>query len=153
MWVNADMRGAMCWSLLAGLAGSIATYLALGVALALSLAYGVLLTVFSSFFLAVRCQRAGEVDKMTGQRLLYSGAAMRFLGVLAVLFLAYGLGLHLLAVAGGMLLAQLALFAFAASHARHWDANGRDAVDCCGVVCGGTVGSAVNAESKRIKGE
>jgi len=72
--------------------------------------------MLNSFFLATRCQRAGEADKANGQRLLYTGAVLRFLGVLAALFLAYGLGLHLLAVAGGMLLAQIALFAYAASH-------------------------------------
>jgi len=154
MWMNIGIRGVLRWQLLAGLAGSVAIYLTLGVALALSLAYGALLTVFSSLFLAVRCQRAGGVDKTAGQRLLYSGAVMRFLGVLAALLLACGLGLHLLAVAGGMLLAQIALFAFAASHTGRLNSDGRDEAHCRGVVCGSTVGNAVNVGSKRIhKGE
>ncbi len=121
MKVDVGVHGVMRWQFLAGLAGSVATYLILGVALALSLVYGVLLTMFSSFFLAARCRRAGEADKTGGQRLLYSGAAMRFLGVFAALLLACWLGLHLLAVAGGMLLAQLALFIFAASHTGRFD--------------------------------
>ena len=58
----------------------------------------------------------GEAGKENGRRLLYTGAVFRFVGVLVALLLAYGLGLHLLAVAGGMLLAQIALFAYAASH-------------------------------------
>jgi len=114
--MNPGIRGVLFWQAIAGLAGSIAVIIWLNVMLMLSLIYGVLLTMLSSFFLAVRCQRAGEADKANGQRLLYTGAVLRFLGVLAALFLAYGLGLHLLAVAGGMLLAQIALFAYAASH-------------------------------------
>jgi len=115
--MNTGIRGVLCWQAVAGLAGSIAVAIWFDAVLMLSLAYGVLLTMFNSFFLASRVQRAGEADKVNGQRLLYTGAVLRFLGMLAALLLAYGLGLHLLAVAGGMLLAQIALFAYAASHA------------------------------------
>ncbi|GMQ99531.1 MAG: hypothetical protein BMS9Abin18_0349 [Zetaproteobacteria bacterium] len=114
--MNSGTRGVLFWQAVAGLAGSVAVVIWLNAALMLSLAYGVLLTMLSSFFLAARCQRAGEADKANGQRLLYTGAVLRFVGVLVALLLAYGLGLHLLAVAGGMLLAQIALFAYAASH-------------------------------------
>jgi len=115
--MNPGIRGALLWQAAAGLAGSIAIAIWFNAVLMLSLAYGVLLTMLNSFFLAVRCQRAGEAGKVNGQRLLYTGAVLRFAGVLVALLLAYGLGLHLLAVAGGMLLAQVALFAYAASHA------------------------------------
>ncbi|MDQ6959875.1 MAG: ATP synthase subunit I [Mariprofundaceae bacterium] len=115
--MNPAIRGTLFWQAVAGLAGSTAVGVWLNAVLMLSLAYGVLMAMLNSFCLAARCQRAGEADKANGQRLLYTGAVLRFLGVLAALLLAYGLGLHLLAVAGGMLLAQIALFAYAASHA------------------------------------
>jgi len=115
--MNPAIRGTLFWQAIAGLAGSVAVAIWLNTVLALSLAYGVLLIMLNSFFLATRCQRAGEADKVNGQRLLYTGAVLRFLGMLAALLLAYGLGLHLLAVAGGMLLAHIVLFAYAASHA------------------------------------
>jgi len=114
--VNTGVRGTLVWQAVAGLAGSVAAGVWLGGLLALSVAYGVLLMVLNNFFLAGRIGLAGEADKVDGQRLLYSGAVSRFLGMLAALLLAYGLGLHLLAVAGGMLLAQIALFTYAASH-------------------------------------
>jgi len=115
--MNAAIRGVLCWQMVAGLAGSMVVVMLLGPMLMLSLAYGVLLTMLNSFLLASRVRRACEADKASGQSLLYAGAVTRFTGILAALLLAYGLGLHLLAVAGGMLLAQIALFAYAASHA------------------------------------
>jgi len=123
--VNKGIRGVWVWQLVAGLTGSVAIGMWLGGMLALSVLYGVLLTVLNSFRLAHRVDRAGEVDQTSGQRLLYSGAALRFVGVLAALLLAAGIGLHLLAVAGGMLLAQVALFAYAARHAGD-DCTGTD---------------------------
>jgi|GEM_PF-5658857 len=115
--MNTRIREVLCWQAVVGLAGSIAVATGLGAVLMLSLAYGVLLTMLNSFLLARRVQRAGEADKKSGQLLLYAGAVSRFSGVLAALLLAYGLGLHLLAVAGGMFLAQIALIAYAARHA------------------------------------
>jgi len=122
--MNTGIRGVLWWQALAGMAGSIAVATGFGVVLMLSLVYGVLLTMFNSFFLACRIQRVGKADKASGQRLLYTVAVWRFLGVLAALLLAYGLGLHLLLVAGGMLLAQIALFAYAVTHTRtHMDTD------------------------------
>jgi len=126
MEMNPGIRGALFWQAIAGLAGSIAVVIWLDTVLMLSLAYGVLLTMFSGFFLACHVQRAGNADKANGQRLLYTGAALRFLGVLAALLLSYRLGLHLLVVAGGMLLAQIALFTYAASHANGYVNAGLD---------------------------
>jgi len=115
--MNTALREALLWQAIAGLAGSVVSGVWLGALLALSLAYGVLLTILNSFFLARRVGRAADADKVSGQRLLYTGAVLRFVGVIVALLLAYRLGLHLLSVAGGMLLAQVALFAYAARHA------------------------------------
>jgi len=116
--MNTSLCEALLWQVVAGLVGSVAVAAGFGAMLALSLAYGVLLAILSGFFLANRVGHAGKVDQVSGQRLLYTGAALRFVGVLAALLLAYKLGLHLLAVAGGMLLAQVALFIYAAQSAR-----------------------------------
>lgn len=121
--MNAGIRGVLRWQAVAGVAGSVIIAVWAGAVLMLSLTYGVVLTMLNSFFLAARCRRAGETDKEDGQRLLYTGAMLRFLGVLAGLLLAYALGLHLLGVAGGMLLAQLALLAYAASHSGYIDTS------------------------------
>jgi len=115
--MNTALREALLWQAIAGLVGSVAVGVWLGALLALSLAYGALLTILNSFFLAGRVAHVGDVDQVSGQRLLYTGAVLRFVGVIVALLLAYRLGLHLLAVASGMLLAQVALFAYAARHA------------------------------------
>ncbi len=114
--MNPGIRGVLFWQAVAGVVGSVAVAIWFNAVLVLSLACGVLLTMFNGFFLACRIRHAGGVDGENGTRLLYTGVVFRFVGVLAVLLLAYGLGLHLLVVAGGMLLAQIALFAYAASH-------------------------------------
>jgi len=115
-WPVDGNRAVLYWQAGAGLAGMAVVALWFGNALALGLAYGVLLSIINSAWLIRRIEHAASLDPEHGQRLLYSGAAFRFAGVLAALLLAYGLGLHLLAVAGGMLLAQIASFAYAASH-------------------------------------
>jgi len=49
---------------------------------------------------------------------LYAGAAIRFIGFLVALVLANVMGLHLLVVAGGLLLAQVVMFVYATGRAR-----------------------------------
>jgi len=80
---------------------------------ALGVGFGVLIVMCSTVLLARRIHGAADADPESGQRMLYAGAVSRFVLVLASLVLAYGLGLHLLAVAGGMLLAQAAMFFYA----------------------------------------
>ena len=114
--MNTVLREALLWQAIAGLVGSSVAGVWLGAALALSLAYGVLLTILNGFFLARHVGRAAA-DKVNGQRLLYAGAVLRFVGIIVALLLAYRLGLHLLMVAGGMLLTQVVSFTYAVRHA------------------------------------
>jgi len=88
------------------------------VGIAFGVGFGVLVAMFSALLLGRRIDAAVVAQPEIGQRMLYAGAVLRFVAVLLALFLAYWLGLHLLAVAAGILLAQIAMFAYAARHAR-----------------------------------
>ncbi len=112
------IRTALCWQLGAGLAGMAAAVWFFDVGVALGLGFGVLVAMFSALMLGRRIDAAASAQPEIGQRMLYAGAVARFVTVLLALLLAYWLGLHLLAVAAGMLLAQVAIFAYAARHAR-----------------------------------
>jgi len=80
---------------------------------AFALLYGVVLMVANAVWLAHRLRKTESLDVGASQRSLYQGAAMRFVALLAGLFLAQFLNLHLLIVAGGMFLAQAVVFACA----------------------------------------
>ena len=77
---------------------------------AFALLYGVVLMVANAVWLAHRLEKTASLDVGAGQRSLYQGAAIRFVALLAGLFLAQFLNLHLLIVAGGMFLAQAVVF-------------------------------------------
>lgn len=91
----------------------IAALLRYDIKVVLGVGFGVLIVMGSTVLLARRIHGAADADPESGQRMLYAGAVSRFMLVLVSLVLAYGLGLHLLAVAGGMLLAQGAMFFYA----------------------------------------
>ena len=78
--------------------------------LALALLYGVTLMMVNGWWLARRLEKTKGLDARAGQRSLYLGAAMRFVALLAALMVGHLLGLHLLGVAAGMLLAQAVVF-------------------------------------------
>ncbi|HXH73087.1 MAG TPA: ATP synthase subunit I [Mariprofundaceae bacterium] len=73
-------------------------------------AYGLVLMAANAMVLVRVVSRASRQEARTGQRLLYGMAVARFLAVLALLAVAYRLGLHLLYVAAGMLVAQVAVY-------------------------------------------
>lgn len=73
-------------------------------------AYGLLLMAANAMVLVRVVSRASRQESRAGQRMLYGMAAARFLVVLALLAIAYELGLHLLYVAAGMLIAQVAVY-------------------------------------------
>jgi len=77
---------------------------------AFALLYGVALMVINAVWLAHRLEKTTSLDAGASQRSLYQGAAIRFVALLAGLFLAQFLNLHLLIVAGGMFLAQAIVF-------------------------------------------
>lgn len=112
------IRSAMIWQLLAGIIGLGSAFLLYDVRVASGVGFGVLVVMLSTLLLARRIDGAANSDPQSGQRLLYSGAVVRFVCVLAALLLAYGIGLHLLAVAVGMVLAQAAMFGFALAGVR-----------------------------------
>jgi hypothetical protein len=120
------IRGVWFWQALTGLMASLAMGFWLGMTVMFSLAWGVLLAMGSGYFLARRLSRAALAGAERGRSLLHAGAAWRFLGVLAGLALAWALGLHLLVVAAGMLLAQLVMFVVAALGAGRSAANGME---------------------------
>jgi ATP synthase I chain len=109
------IQTALLWQLGAGLSGMLAAVLRYGVKVALGVGFGVLIIMLTTILLGRRLHGAAETDPESGRRMLYAGAVMRFMLVLVALAVAYGLGLHLLAVAVGMLLAQSAMFFYAAS--------------------------------------
>jgi len=80
----------------------------------LGVGFGVLIIMLSTMLLGRRIFEAAATDTESGQRMLYAGAVMRFMFVLTALIVAYSLGLHLFAVAVGMVLAQAAMFFCAA---------------------------------------
>ena len=77
---------------------------------AYALLYGVVLMVINAVWLARRLEKTAGLDAGASQRSLYQGAVLRFAALLAGLFLAQFLNLHLLIVAGGMFLAQAVVF-------------------------------------------
>jgi hypothetical protein len=81
--------------------------------IAAGVAYGVAFAMLNAYWLAQRMVRASQLDRAGSQRVVYASAVQRFLFLLLALFAAYKLGLHLLAVAAGLLVAQMAMFVFA----------------------------------------
>jgi hypothetical protein len=96
--------------LLVGLVGFAGLFLADRLEFAFALLYGVVLMVTNAVWLAHRLEKTESLDAGASQRSLYQGAALRFVALLAGLFLAQFLNLHLLFVAGGMFLAQTVVF-------------------------------------------
>jgi hypothetical protein len=78
----------------------------------MSLAYGVLTMMGGGWFLRRRIEQAANLTVEDGRRLLYAAAVQRFTGILVLLVMAYAIGLHLLAVAAGIFVAQSAVFLF-----------------------------------------
>ena len=118
-------RSVWVWQGLIALAVSLGLGLWMGAMVVASFVWGAALAMASGYFLARRVTQAAAADRPRGQRLLYAGAVWRFLGVLAGLVLAWGLGLHLLVVAAGMLLAQVVMFVVAALDARRAAMNAK----------------------------
>ncbi|MDQ6966276.1 MAG: ATP synthase subunit I [Mariprofundaceae bacterium] len=116
---SSSVRLAALWQSGAGLIGMVPAYLYFDIKVALGIGFGVMIAMVSTMLLARRIAGAAGTDPEQGQRLLYAGAAVRFVFVLMALVVAYKLDLHLLAVAGGMLLAQAAMFVFAVRGFRH----------------------------------
>jgi len=77
---------------------------------ALSFLYGVLMMTANGWWLARRLDGVDGLSAEAGQRLLYAGAAIRFVSLIAGLILAHVIGLHLLWVASGMFVAQAVIF-------------------------------------------
>lgn len=77
---------------------------------ALAVIYGLLLMVVNAWWLSRRLEKTEGLDVQAGQRSLYAGAAVRFVALIAGLLLAHLIGLHLLAVAAGMFVAQAVVF-------------------------------------------
>ena len=83
-------------------------------AYALALLYGLLLMAGNAWWLARRLENTRGLDVEASQRSLFAGASLRFVALLAGLLMAHLIGLHLLAVAAGMFLAQTVVFITAA---------------------------------------
>jgi len=113
-----SVRNALLWQLGTGLVAMLVVALYYDVQVALGIGFGVLIVMLSTILLGRRIHEAADTDPESGQRILYAGAGMRFVLVIIALLVAFGLGLHLLAVAVGMVLAQAAMFVFAVSGLR-----------------------------------
>ena len=111
---SGNVRATIRWQMILGLVAAAAVAVWLGPKFGLAVLYGAAFATLNSLWLARRVARAAVLDQVTGQRILYLGAVLRFVSLLGALILAHLLGLHLLAVAGGLLVAQLALFGYPA---------------------------------------
>ena len=112
---SGNVRATIKWQLICGLVAAAGVAIWLGLWFGLAVLYGAAFAALNSLWLAGRVERAAALDQeVTGQRILYLGAVIRFVALLGALVLAHLLGLHLLAVAGGLLVAQLALFGYPA---------------------------------------
>jgi len=81
---------------------------------AFALLYGLMLMVVNAWWLARRLEKTRGLGVEASQRSLFAGASLRFVALLAGLLLAHLIGLHLLAVASGMFIAQAVVFVTAA---------------------------------------
>jgi len=106
------VSGLLRLQLLAALLLGGSAALAMGWMIGISLAYGVLLMCIGGLYLRKRIEQASLLEAEEGKRLLYAAAVQRFGGILVLLVLAYAIGLHLLAVAAGIFVAQLLVFLF-----------------------------------------
>lgn len=79
---------------------------------ALALCYGIMIVILSGMTLQRSIEEATNADPDSGKKLLLKSAAIRFIIVLALLFLAYALGLHLLWVAAGFFVGQLIAYVY-----------------------------------------
>lgn len=111
---SGNVRTTIWKQVIFGLVAAVGVSIWLGPWLGLAVLYGAVFTALNSLWLARRVERAAALDPVTGQRVLYLGAVLRFVALLGILILAHLLGLHLLAVAGGLLVAQLAVFGYPA---------------------------------------
>ncbi len=116
-WTEA-VRGTIRWQCMLGLATAVVVGVWRGAMPGLAVAYGSGVAVANALWLARGVARAACAEEATAQRILYLGAVSRFLGLVAALVLAHVLGLHLLAVAGGLLVAQLAVFGYPAARSK-----------------------------------
>jgi len=89
----------------------------------LAFLYGALLMLANGLWLARKVRRAADAGDMAGRRVLYQSAAVRFLSLIVMLMVAYGLALSLPVVAAGMFVAQLMLFIVGGFHAVRGDAR------------------------------
>jgi len=83
-----------------------------------SLLYGGVLMVANNVALVRMIERAAVRRKDAGRALLYQGAAFRFVLLVLLLAAAYAMGLYLPWVAGGMLVAQVAVYVLGVNAAR-----------------------------------
>jgi len=104
------VRATVRLQLLSGIAGFLILTLIGQSVFAVAYLYGVVLMVANGMWLATRLGKVRDMDANDGQQSLYAGAAIRFVALIAGLLLAHVLKLHLLYVAGGMFVAQMALF-------------------------------------------
>lgn len=86
--------------------------MSIGFIVGVSLCYGILIVAVAGLMIQYNVNRATDVDPEQGKKILLKFAAVRFAGVLALLFLGYGMGLHLLWVAAGFFIGQLVAYVF-----------------------------------------
>ena len=84
----------------------------------LSLWYGGCLMMANDVVLVRMIERASVREQGVGRALLYQGAALRFVLLILLLAAAYAMGLYLPWVAGGMLVAQVAVYVLGVNAAR-----------------------------------
>jgi len=104
--------GLLRTQLLVAILGGAGAATLFGPMVGMALAYGVLAMMGGSWWLRRRIEQAASLTVEEGRRLLYAAAVQRFIGVLTLLVLAYAIGLHLLAVAAGIFMAQVTVFLF-----------------------------------------
>jgi len=107
------MRRIIRMQCLVGVMGGLILLLLGSAVYAMAFAYGVVLMSVNAWWLSKRLDKTLGMDAMAGQRSLFGGAALRFVALIAGLFLAQLLGLHLMLVAAGIFVAQVLVYMIA----------------------------------------
>ncbi|MDQ6975887.1 MAG: ATP synthase subunit I [Mariprofundaceae bacterium] len=79
---------------------------------AVALCYGIIVVLASGLMMHRNIHKATDADPDQGKKMLLKSAAIRFIMVLALLFFAYAIGLHLLWVAAGFFVGQLLAYIY-----------------------------------------
>jgi len=105
----------LLWILIAGTVVSVLVAVFYDLMIAFSVLAGVSFVLLNQLFMLHQIDQMDTLDIQAGQTQVMLGAAKRFLCLIIFLSIGYYVGLHLLAVAAGLAVAYLNLYAYSAA--------------------------------------